>query len=85
MKITKINAAIIESLYGSINNDETAFMMGDTEESWIYNSAAVISSPHFINYVPTLSFSGVETVSNSKNLSLSKYDFIFKVKSINHI
>jgi len=67
---------IIEHLYLSTNNNETAFLTGDEVKSWEYYSVAIIAETQ--NKIATPS-SNIEIVANISDLSQKMYDFIFFV------
>ena len=66
---------IIEHLYLSSNNNETAFLTGDEVKSWEYHSVAIIAETQ--NKIATPS-SNIEIVENISDLSQKMYDFICK-------
>ena len=65
---------IIEHLFSSTTNNKTAFLTGDEEKSWEYNTVAIITETQ--NKIATPS-SKIEIVTNINNLSQKIYDFIF--------
>jgi len=71
---------IIEHLFSSTTNNKTAFLTGDEEKSWEYNTVAIITETQ--NKIATPS-SKIEIVTNINNLSQKIYDFIFLVDHLN--